>query len=171
MPDLTGWHRRKDDPVERMLEAVREDDRTTSVPDRIEETVMRAWDARTSRTPEPRRLTARTIWASAVAAAACMALAAALWFQRVDNNVTVVSTDTGPDPLHAIATTGVLLQDDPASLQLVRISVEPSVLVAYGYPLANPMDTQPVDVDVLIGLDGVARAIVPVDAGGIWSVQ
>jgi hypothetical protein len=100
-----------------------------------------------------------------------MALAAALWFQRVDNNVTVVSTDTGSDPLHAIATTGVLLQDDPASLQLVRMSVEPSVLVAYGYPLANPMDTQPVDVDVLIGLDGVARAIVPVDAGGIWSVQ
>lgn len=45
------------------------------------------------------------------------------------------------------------------------------MLVAYGYPLANPMDTQPVDVDVLIGLDGVARAIVPVDAGGIWSVQ
>lgn len=171
MPDLTGWHGRKDDPVVRMLEAVREDDRTISVPGSVEETVMRAWDARTSRASERRWLTARTIWASAVAAAACMALAAALWFQRVDNTVTVVSTDTGSDPLHAIATTGVLLQDDPASLQLVRISVEPSVLLAYGYPLANPMDTQPVDVDVLIGLDGVARAIVPVDAGGIWSVQ
>lgn len=171
MPDLTGWHGRKDDPVERMLEAVREDDRTISVPARIEETVMRAWDARTSRTPERRRLTARTVWASAVAAAACMVLATALWFQRIDSTVAVLSTDVDLDPLQAIATTGVLLQDDPASLQLVRISVEPSVLVAYGYPLANPMDTQPVDVDVLIGLDGVARAIVPVDAGGIWSVQ
>jgi hypothetical protein len=109
--------------------------------------------------------------ASAVAAAACLVLAAALWFQRVDRSVAVLSTEVDLDPLQTIATTGVLLQDDPASLQLVRISVEPSVLVAYGYPLANPMDTQPVDVDVLIGLDGVARAIFPVDAGGIWSVQ
>ena len=171
MPDLTGSHGRKDDAVERMLEAVREDDRSASVPSRIEERVMRAWDAQTSRTPERRRLTGRAILASAVAAAACLVLAAALWFQRVDRSVAVLSTEVDLDPLQTIASTGVLLQDDPASLQLVRISVEPSVLVAYGYPLANPMDTQPVDVDVLIGLDGVARAIVPVDAGGIWSVQ
>jgi hypothetical protein len=60
-----------------------------------------------------------------------------------------------------VLTTDVLLDDDRASLQLVRLSVQPSVLAAFGYPLADPADTRSVSVEMLVGLDGVPRTIRP----------
>jgi hypothetical protein len=40
------------------------------------------------------------------------------------------------------------------------------VLTAFGYPVADPMDVRPVSVEVLIGLDGVPRAIRRLDGDG-----
>jgi hypothetical protein len=173
MSDLTRQHELgNDDITARALEAVREDDRTTAVPTRVEEAVMRAWDTRAMRTPEREWPGTRAVWAVAFASAACLVFATGLWFQRSgETKVTGAVTEMAVDPLEGFATAGVLLQDDRASLQLVRMAVEPSVLAAYGFPLANPTDTQPVHVDMLIGLDGIARALRPVENGGIGGVQ
>lgn len=173
MPDLTRQHELGTDEITaRALEAVREDDRTIAVPARVEQAVMRAWDTRAMRTPEREWPGTRTVWAVALAAAACLVLATGLWFQRsVETEVTGAVTEMVVDPLEGFATAGVLLQDDRASLQLVRMAVEPSVLAVYGFPLASPTDTQPVHVDMLIGLDGIARALRPVESGGIGGVQ
>jgi hypothetical protein len=46
------------------------------------------------------------------------------------------------------------------------LNVQPSVLTAFGYPVADPVDVQPVSVEVLVGLDGVPRAIRRLDAAG-----
>ena len=173
MPDLTQQRSRDDSEiVVRALQLIDEDDRVTEIPPHIEDTVLRAWDARAVRTVERQRFAARHLWAAALAAAACLIFVAALWLPRTDApDIMVTATDEVADPFEVIATTGVLLHDDPASLQVVRMSVEPSVLAAYGYPLLSLTDTQPVNVDVLIGLDGVARAIRPVESGGIWRMR
>jgi hypothetical protein len=162
------------------MHLVADDDRATRIPAHLETAVMRAWDIRAG--SRRYRLDARRVGVAAFAAAACAVLAAALWVQRAADN----GSATGPAPaalgetafndladysLGSIATTGVLLEEDRASLQLVRLSVQPSVLVAFGYPLANPTETEPVDVEVLIGLDGVPRAIRPVDNNGTWSTR
>ena len=92
---------------------------------------------------------------------------AALWFQRPAENATITQapvnvvgeTEVLVYSLDSIATTEVVLQADPASLQVVRLSVQPSMLTAMGYAFANPVDTEPVNLEVLIGLDGVPRAI------------
>lgn len=185
MPDMKQPHGLGRSDEEILAEAMRlvaEQDRATDIPARLEAAVMRAWDARGAHASAGRRHVARPVWAAALAAAACAVLAVALWVQRTAEDETgsgpasaalveTTSNDVAAYPLDAIATTGVLLQEDRASLQLVRLSVQPSVLAAFGYPLANPTDTEPLDVEVLIGLDGVPRAIRPVETTAAWRTQ
>jgi hypothetical protein len=152
------------------LRLVVRDDAETAVPRHIEDAVMRAWDARGAAAARPRQVR-RPAWA--VFAAACAILVAALWLARdrgaapaVVQTTPVATSPTGESAaasLASIAPIDVLLQEDPASLQLVRLSVQPSVLVALGDPLADPTATQPLDVEVLVGLDGVPRAVRRVD--------
>ena len=185
MPDMTqqrGSGRSDDEILSEAIRLVAEDDRATEIPAHLETAVMKAWDVRAGRDSRRFRLGARRVGVAALATAACAVLAAALWVQRAGDN----GSATGPAPaapgetvfddvadssLDSIATTGVLMEEDRASLQLVRLSVQPSVLAAFGYPLANPTDTEPLDVEVLIGLDGVPRAIRPVDNNGTWSTR
>jgi hypothetical protein len=117
----------------------------------------------------------RLSWAAALLAAVGVASAAALWLQRTDSDGSSVrATAEAPNTpargdwygLQPIASPDVLLQDDPASLRLVRLNVQPSVLTAFGYPAADPMDMRPVSVEVLVGLDGVPRAIRRLDGDG-----
>ena len=190
MPDMKQPHglgRSDEEILAEAMNLVAEEDRATEIPARLETAVMRAWDARRAQESVGPLHVARPVWAAVLAAAACAVLAAALWVQRAADTGTTsepasaalvetpsalsVSNDVAGYSLDAIATTGVLLQEDRASLQLVRLSVQPSVLAAFGYPLANPTDTQPLDVDVLIGLDGVPRAMRPVENAGAWRTQ
>ncbi|OFW03022.1 MAG: hypothetical protein A3I61_05340 [Acidobacteria bacterium RIFCSPLOWO2_02_FULL_68_18] len=154
------------------LGLVARDDEATPVPAHLEAAVMRAWEARGGAATRPQyRL--RPAWAT-LAAAACAGLVAALWWTDArDTGSSVAATPAGSaaDPSSAVAASALesfapidaLLQEDPASLQLVRLSVQPSVLAALGYPVADPSETQALDVEVLIGLDGVPRAVRQVD--------
>jgi hypothetical protein len=174
MPDMK--HRESSDPaLADVFRLLAEDDDQTPVPSRIEAAIMQAWDtqARSSARPHPRAV--RLAWAAALLAAAGVGLAAALWLQRTDDdrstlraiaeapNTRALDDWYGP---RSIALPDVLLQDDPASLRLVRLTVQPSVLTAFGYPAADPMDMRPVSVEVLVGLDGVPRAIRRLDGDG-----
>ena len=183
MPDMKQQHgsrRSNEEILAEAMQLVADDDRATEIPAHLETAVMKAWDGRAG----SRRygLDARRVGIAALATAACALLAAALWVPRAADNGSAAApgpaaagetafNDVADYSLDSIATTGVLLQEDRASLQLVHLSVAPSVLAAFGYPLANPTDTQPLDVEVLIGLDGVPRAIRPVDGNGAWSTR
>lgn len=168
--------------VANALRLIADDDRGTAVPAQIETAVMRAWNVRERGAAEPHRWLRRPLWSAALVTAACAVLAAALWVERSSNSQATqtpnpesvqqtISTDAFRYSLEAIATTGVLLQEDPSSLHVVRLSVQPSVLAASGYPLVDPLDTEPMDVEVLVGLDGVPRAIRRVESNARWSTQ
>ena len=170
MPDLRDQNGLGNRNVEMLAEASRlvsRDDEHTKVPERIETLVMRAWEARALGHVQEYRSHSRHLWVAALTAAACAVLVAALWFQRPAENATITQapvnvvgeTEVLVYSLDSIATTEVVLQADPASLQVVRLSVQPSMLTAMGYAFANPVDTEPVNLEVLIGLDGVPRAI------------
>ena len=170
MPDLRDQNGLGNRNVEMLAEALRlvsRDDEHTKVPERIETLVMRAWEARALGHIQEYRSHSRHLWVAALTAAACAVLVAALWFQRPAENATITQapvnvvgeTEVLVYSLDSIATTEVVLQADPASLQVVRLSVQPSMLTALGYAFTNPLDTEPVNLEVLIGLDGVPRGI------------
>jgi hypothetical protein len=173
MPDLREQNGPGNRNVEMLAEALRlvsRDDEHTKVPERIETLVMRAWEARALGHIQEYRSHSRHLWVAALTAAACAVLVAALWFQRPAENATsarapvnAVGEMPGSEALayslDSVVATEVVLQADPASLQVVRLTVHPSMLTALGYAFANPVDTEPVNVEVLIGLDGVPRAI------------
>jgi hypothetical protein len=172
MPDMrerNGLGNRDDEVLAEALRLVSRDDEHTKVPERIQTLVMRAWDARTMGHLEYRGHS-RHLWVAAFTAAACAVVVAALWFQRPAENapsarapVNAVGEMPGGEPLayslDSVAATEVVLQADPASLQVIRLTVQPSMLTVLGYGFADPLDTEPVNVEMLIGLDGVPRAI------------
>ena len=149
-----------------------QDDEQTHIPARLESAVMDAWDEHARGRSVHHHRATRLAWAAVLLAAASVAFAAALWLQRAENTANVNTTARVTPALRgwygteSIASPDVLLQDDPASLRLVRLNVQPSVLTAFGYPVADPVDMRPVSVEVLVGLDGVPRAIRRLDAAG-----
>lgn len=170
MPDMTeqnGLGNRDNEMLAEALRLVSRDDEHSKVPQRIETVVMRAWDARALGDIQEYRGRSRHLWVAALTTAACAMLVAALWFQQAAENATITQapvnvvgeTEVLVYSLDSIATTEVVLQADPASLQVVRLTVQPSMLTALGYAFTNPLDTEPVNLEVLIGLDGVPRAI------------
>lgn len=174
MPDMRNSdyeYGRDGDALAESLRAVQRDNSETQVPPHVEAFVMRAWDAWASADAcEPRRATRRPLWFAALAASAL--LVAAIWMQRGGGGESgyeggaesayeqsLAGDGFVPYPIEAMATVDVVLDEDPASLQLVQLSIQPSVLTAFGFPVADPADDRPVEVEVLVGLDGVPRAI------------
>jgi len=174
MPDM----KRPGNPDPALADVFRllsEDDEQTVVPLHIESAVMQAWDAHARGATARHARAVRLAWAAVLLAAASVVFAAALWVQRGDRGTSNVQAAAAARPASApdrwsgfesIASPDVLLQDDPAALRLVRLNVQPSVLTAFGYPVADPMDLRPVRVEVLVGLDGVPRAIRRLDSDG-----
>ena len=154
-----------DDALAESLEAVRRDDEETEVPPRVKAFVMRTWD--TQLRSEPRRLSRmrRPLWFGALAASAL--LVTALWQLGTRDRRSTDSADaTFNQPVveqlvpHRVETmVDVVLNDDPSSFQLVQLRVQPAVLTAFGFPVADPADNRTVEIEVLVGLDGVPHAI------------
>jgi hypothetical protein len=163
MPDLRHPDEKREVGDARLAEAlslVLQDDEERAVPEHVEAAVIRAWDVQTNLSVRASRRSAvrRLSFASLVAAAM---LAAAVWIQRGARNEGRAAPG-GDEPVlyqvDSMATGDLVLDEDPGSLQLVRLRIEASVLAAFGFPVADPAD-QLVEVEVLIGLDGVPRAI------------
>lgn len=162
---MTDHHEERDRALADAVRLVVRDNETTRVPRRIETSVMHAWDVQHDRRARTRTVNLR--WAAPLAVAAGIVIAAVLWVtpsadpDRVAREAgrQAASFEAAEAYSLEFLPVDVFLQEEPASLQLVRMSVLPSVLTAFGYVPADPIDTQPLDVDVLIGLDGVPRAI------------
>ncbi len=171
MPDMKKGdsERGPHDLLNESLEAVRRDDAETEIPPHLEGLVMRAWDAGAGLSVNGRSGgPSYTFWFAAVAATVMLAVAVRL--QRGDGAGNPDETRAGSAleesfagfaeyPLESLAAVDMILDEDPAFLQCVQMSVEPSVLTAFGFPVPDPADDQPVEVEVLVGLDGVPRAI------------
>jgi hypothetical protein len=153
------------DPLDEALDAVRRDDATTEIPARIEHQVMLAWDAGTGGTSHRRRRPG-PIWFGAIAASV---LCAAIAFSRYQAGRATPFDQ--PSPVESaraqsvfpgeLLFTEVALNEDAASLQYVQLRVTPSAVRRLGFPLPDLADDQPVDVEALVGLDGVPRALRP----------
>ena len=145
------------DGLQTALKAVREDDALTRPRPQLHERVMHAWDTR-----QQHRRTSRpsALWFAAAASVA-LVLTWSSAQSRLDkgrgNAVTEPTMATSPDSDALLAPD--VLMDDAASFQYVRLSLAPRTMAAFGIPVANPADDEPIAVEALIGLDGIPRSI------------
>jgi hypothetical protein len=140
------------------LDAMRADDRATPVPLRVQQTVMGEWDAQSAR--RKRRLTTLA-WSVAMAASVIAAIV--LSRPSVATVLQLPWADTDTLPLDVVGadlySTDLAIDDEPASLQYVQVRMPQSALADLGWPIADPADAQTVVVEVLVGVDGVPRAL------------
>lgn len=147
--------------VERALRALAAVDAREEAPAGMHALVMKAWDRDMSAVPRGRAVVAR---AAMLAGAASVAAAALLL-------IADRSRDDGPrgreepPPAGTIALAEPPL--DPAATSVVRVRMPRRALAGLGIPLADPEGGGAVDLEILVGEDGIARTIrrvVPVAA-------
>jgi hypothetical protein len=145
----------------RSLQMLAEIETASETSSRVETALMARWDAERDPHRRARSGTRRTARVATVAAG--ITLVGALAWQRGAGERDVrLKTDTAPG--HAYTTVAVvggpLMADEP--VRVVRMRVARSVLGELGVPspaqrgMATP---ETVDIDVLVGEDGVARGV------------
>jgi hypothetical protein len=145
---------RETDELQLLLGELRASDRNLSAPTRVEHAVLDAWDSKarvTNRQPRP-------IWVDWrwMAAAASLVLA-------------VVILRFSPVPLTDTADTGLpvsvwepgweWLDPDPGSLRVVRVRVPGDTLDVPGLAVDAPSRDGLVDIEMIVGEDGLARSM------------
>src|SRR5690349_19674656 len=135
--------------LEERLRALASDDET-QVPARVDTAVMAAWDAHRGRIPAR----TRRRWPVWVAACAGVVLAAVLLAPRLTPG------DRDPGSPSLLQQELVLVPDvEPGPLMLMRVRMTRREFSRLGVPISNPQGDGLVDVEVLVGEDGVARSI------------
>ena len=143
------------------LRLIAREDAALQAPDDVEARVMRAWDAaQAGRRSTTRRLVPRGLQ---VAAALVLLVAGTLWWAGTRDRST---SSSGPDPSEPVTVSAppsdeiqAWLDLDPGPLQIVRVGVSGAMLTAQGYPVSDPDGDGFVEIDVIVGADGVARSV------------
>jgi hypothetical protein len=141
---------RRDARLARSLEMLADIEGSSAAPSRVEANVMARWDA--AHTPHARSRRRRMVRAAAATAAGITLVGALVWPRDTPdttNEYTTVAVVGGP-----------LMAGEP--IRVVRMRVARSVLGELGIPSpAHPGTGQveTVDIDVLVGEDGVARGV------------
>jgi hypothetical protein len=161
-------HLEHDDTIlARALKDLADIEAATEAPSRIEAAVMAHWDRR-SRAKADRARAVRFIRGAATTAAGITLVGALMW-PRGANESAAVATPPMPAPdataenLTRYTTVAVvggpLMADEP--IRVVRMRVERSALGELGISSASRADgnNDSVDIDVLVGEDGVARGV------------
>jgi hypothetical protein len=150
--------------VDALLDALAAEDARVAAPSHLESEVMRAWDAHQTLRP---RSWARPwfplAWRLAAVAVALLAIYYSLPGRRPATEV-ASPVATNAAPLSSLtAEAGVpLVADplaDPTALNVMRVRMSRSALANLGLPILDPDAAGVVDVEVLVGEDGVARSI------------
>ena len=138
------------------LRALRQEQRALGAPMEVEDRLMRAWDAHRAAS-RPGGFGRGVL---ATAAAALLAVALGYWW-----------TSSGREPSAALAVrpavaapwpsdeTLTWLGADPASLQVVRIRFASAALARRGYAVSDPDGDGFVDVEMVVGTDGIAQTV------------
>jgi len=151
---------RSQERLARSLQMLAEIEAGSETPSRVESVVMARWDA-----VQKRRVPSRTrrVVRVATAMAAGITIFGALAWQRntVDETVRLKPDTTTESQYTTVAVVGgPLMADEP--IRVVRMRVARSVLGELGIPSPAQRGAAPaatVDIDVLVGEDGVARGV------------
>jgi hypothetical protein len=145
-----------------LLGELRQSDRRLSAPPRVEETVLAAWDSRDAeQVPITSTGPSWRTWGW-MAAAASLVLAVAVVPSRVTplpatDAASTVNGVTGTDAPTESALEW--LDPDPASLQVVHLRVASDTLQAQGLAVSDPDGDGLVDIEMIVGVDGMARSV------------
>jgi len=135
------------------LEKLRRDEARLETPPHIEAAVLAAWDRAHAETTGPRR-----VWRNLAAAAAAVTIAIGLTqLGRQLERLTRPAVQQAANSRTLLLVGEPILQGEP--VRMVRMRVPASTLTSLG---VRPMAGTPgehIDVDVIVGEDGVARAI------------
>jgi hypothetical protein len=149
---MTNQH---DDPLAALLDALRDAESGDAAPPHIETVLMRAWDAAHGSHTPPARLSAISRFAS-LAAGAVVAAGLTLLGGHLR------STTAVRPPLATATSPTVILVGEPIldgeQVRLVRMRMPAATLHALGVR-TTALATSDVDVDVVVGEDGVARGL------------
>ena len=137
-----------------LLDALRHSQSDDSAPLHVESAVMRAWDAAHAPAVSSVRVTAAS-WVASLAAAAVLAISLTAVGGRLRSAAVVAPS------LAAEAPTVILVGEpvrDGEQVRLVRMRMPASALHTLGVTSTAALEDD-VDIDVIVGDDGVARAL------------
>ena len=154
---------RLDPELRDALRALKQEQRALAAPAKVEDRVMRAWD-------DEQRVNSRRVASRspsdfgrgllATAAAGLLAVTLVYWWRSGARE-----PFAAPAPQPAVTApwpsdeTLVWLGADPASLQVVRIRVATTTLAQQGYAVNDPDGDGLVDVEMVVGTDGIAQTL------------
>jgi|SRR5688572_843129 hypothetical protein len=142
------------DELQRLLGELRASDRKLSAPTRVEHAVLEAWDSKArATTRQPRPMWVDWRW---MAAAASLVLAVVIL--RVSPVRLTDAEDTGL-AVSVWEPGWEWLDPAPGSLRVVRVRVPSDTLEVHGLAVDAPTQDGLVDIELIVGEDGLARSI------------
>ena len=143
--------------LEESLRALETDDEVR-VPPRVDAAVMAAWDAHRAGPPAQ----APRPWPLWVAACAGVVIVVVAIASRPDQAPAALpASGSTAQPSNALIQQELVLvpEMEPGPLMLMRVRMTRREFSRLGVPISNPQGDGLVDVEVLVGEDGVARSI------------
>ena len=162
-------HSERDDThLARTMKALAEIEAAVETPARVEAAVMAHWDSsrrsdakadasRRRGAKADRSRTSRVVRGTMTAAAGITLVGALVWQRSASDTASVPD---GRDYTTVAVVGGPFMANEP--IRVVRMRVERSVLGELGIPSPSPQGTahmETVDIEVLVGEDGVARGV------------
>jgi hypothetical protein len=151
----------------RSLQMLAEIEATSEASSRVETAVMARWDAEHDPRRRTRTRTTRVVRMATTVAAGVTIFGALAWQRNTGDDIVRLKPDTTdtvrlkPDTTYTTVAVvgGPLLAGE--AIRVVRMRVARSVLGELGIPSTAPRGAQAetVDIDVLVGEDGVARGV------------
>lgn len=145
------WH--DNDPLTETLDELRRDEARVETPRHVEDALLAAWDLAHAKSAGPRRV-GRDL--AAVAAVVTIAVGLAQLGRQLER-LTRPAVQQSATSRTLLLVGEPILQGEP--VRMVRMRVPASTLTGLGVRPTTGMAGEHVDVDVIIGEDGVARAI------------
>ena len=160
---------RRDATLARAVQALAEIEAAIETPSHVETAVMAHWDASRQRSEGDRSRTSRFVRGAATTAAGVTLVAGLAWQQGAYES-TAVRSSPAPQPGLANQDAGARYQTVAVvggplhagePIRVVRMRVARSVLGELGISStrADSAEANSVDIDVLVGEDGVARGV------------
>ena len=152
------------EPDERNLHAafraLAEAEKAHEAPPRVEAEVMRRWDSvHEGESSDVRSGGRRHLW-QAVAASLLLAVSlGGWWMTRQSEHRRAAETSIATPSTWQSYDTIAWLEPDAGSLQIVRLRVASATLKAQGYPITDPGGDGSVEIEMIVGLDGMARSV------------
>ena len=146
-----------DTHLARTMKALAEIEAAVETPSRVEAAVMAHWESRRSGAKADRSRTRRVVRGTMTAAAGVTLVGALVWQRGVNDTA---SAPAGGSYTTVAVVGGPLMADEP--IRVVRMRVERSALGELGIPSPGQQGAalmETVDIEVLVGEDGVARGV------------